>query len=205
MFDPTPQATITGGQFGDQPVGQPTPVQALLVTNVGVLTPLAITGASLSGVDPSDFKILTDRCAGRSLAFKQTCTITVQAMPAAPGARSAVLTLQDNEPTPTTVTLTATGIHAVSRIQLITCKHITKHHKTETKCTTKVIKVNAKLTGHERATLTRNHIIYASGSTRNGQLDLHSHRQLTAGHYTLTLEHLTGGRWVTSHYQIAIH
>jgi hypothetical protein len=205
VFDPGPQATITGGQFGDQPVGQPTPAQALVVTNIGVLTPLAITGASLSGVDPSDFKILADSCAGRSLALKQTCTITVRATPAASGARSAVLTLQDNEPTPATVTLTATGIAAVSRIHVITCKHITKHHKTNTTCNTKVVKVNAELAVHERATLTRHHVIYASGSTRHGQLILHSHRQVTAGQYTLTLEHLTGGRWITSRYQITIH
>jgi Collagen triple helix repeat (20 copies)/Kelch motif len=265
VFEPAPEATVAGGQFGAQIVGEPTGSQILEVTNVGG-PKLTITGASLSGLDPSEFTINADSCAGRSLAFEQSCTITLQSTPAASGTRTATLTLQDNEPTPATATLTAIGVAPSSGptgpegetgpagptgqtgltgpqgstgpagaqgpsgpagptgptgaagpagptgptgptgpIRLVTCKQITKNHKTETTCTTKLINNNAQFAAIERATLTRRHVVYASGSTRNGHLIMHSRRRLAAGRYILTLKHLTDGRWLTSHQQIAIH
>ena len=259
MFEPASEAAIAGGQFGAQTVGEPTGSQILEVTNVGGPT-LTITGASLSGLDPSEFTINADSCAGRSLAFEQSCTITLQSTPAASGTRTATLTLQDNEPTPATATLTAIGVAPSSGptgpqgetgpagptgpngltgpqggtgpagaqgptgpagpsgptgptgatgpagpIRLVTCKQITKNHRTETTCTTKLINNNAQFAAIERATLTRRHIVYASGNTRNGHLIMRSRRRLTAGRYILTLKHLTDGRWLTSHQQIAIH
>ncbi|MGC9220367.1 MAG: choice-of-anchor D domain-containing protein, partial [Solirubrobacteraceae bacterium] len=113
VFEPAPEATLAGGGFGDQTVAQPSIVQTLTVTNIGSQT-LSISGASLGGADPSDFAINSDSCAGRRLAFEQICTIQAQFTPSTTGVRSATLTLQDNEPTPASITLSGTGVAANS-------------------------------------------------------------------------------------------
>ena len=113
VFEPAPEASVTGGGFGDQTVAQPSMVQTLLVTNVGSQV-LSIAGASLGGADPGDFTIDGDSCAARRLAFEQSCTIQVQFTPSAAGARTATLSLQDNEPVPASITLSGNGVPANS-------------------------------------------------------------------------------------------
>jgi hypothetical protein len=113
VFEPAPEAAVAGGGFGDQTVAQPSMVQTLLVTNIGSQT-LSIAGASLAGADPGDFAITSDSCAARRLAFEQSCTIQVQFTPSAAGARTATLSLQDNEPVPASVTLSGNGVPANS-------------------------------------------------------------------------------------------
>ena len=112
---------------------------------------LAINGASLRGTNPGDFTITANACAGRTLAFEQSCTITIRFTPQAAGARLATLALQDNEPTPTSITLAGTGVTANSgptgpqghvgppgptgpqgpagQIKLVSCKTVTKKIK----------------------------------------------------------------------------
>ncbi len=111
LFYSAPQAQVAGGDFGDQTVGDPSPVSVLDVTNAGAQV-LAITGAKLEGADPGDFAITADSCPGRRLAFEQTCTITARFTPSAPGVREATITLSDNEPTATVIALSGTGVAA---------------------------------------------------------------------------------------------
>jgi hypothetical protein len=79
------------------------------VTNVGA-QPLAVSAASLSGPNASDFAVKTDGCAGDAVAYKQSCTMTVAFTPSTPGGESATLTLNDNEPTPARISLSGTTV-----------------------------------------------------------------------------------------------
>jgi hypothetical protein len=88
-------------------------VVPLVVSNVGAQA-LAISGAGLSGAGAGDFTITSDGCAGKRLAFEQSCTISVGFTPSAAGPRQATLALADNEATPTGVALSGTGTAAVT-------------------------------------------------------------------------------------------
>lgn len=112
LFFSAPQATIAGGTFGDQTVSQPSAVAVVLLTNVGA-QPLSPGGVAVGGTDPGDFAVAAETCAGRSLAFGQSCTISVRFTPAATGARTASITVADNEPSEhLTIALTGTGVAA---------------------------------------------------------------------------------------------
>ncbi len=113
LFFSAPQAALAGGDFGDQTVGEHSPASVLVVSNVGAQA-LSIGGAALEGADAGDFAITADACAGRSLAFGQSCTITARFTPAAAGARTASIALSDNEPTASVIALSGTGVAANS-------------------------------------------------------------------------------------------
>jgi hypothetical protein len=107
LFVPAPEASATGGSFGYETVGQFTPGQTLVITNVGAQA-LAISGYTETG-SPDDFVVTDDSCRGRRLAFEQTCTITARFTPQAEGVRSATLTLDDNEPAPASIAMSGHG------------------------------------------------------------------------------------------------
>ena len=110
LYNSTPEAATTGGDFGDQTVGQPSAVQSLVVTNVGAQA-LTVSGAALDAAgNPGDFALIGDGCAGRTLALKQSCTITARFTPSAAGSRQATIDLSDNEPTEGTIGLSGTGV-----------------------------------------------------------------------------------------------
>jgi hypothetical protein len=113
LFASAPEASGSGGDFGDSTTGQPSLAQPVAISNVGAQA-LSITGASIAGTNPGDFAITADMCAGRTLAFAQTCTITVRFTPRQDGARAAILVLQDNEPAPTAIPLSGIGMAANS-------------------------------------------------------------------------------------------
>ena len=113
FFYSAPQATITGGEFGDQTVGDQSAAASLTVTNIGAQV-LSITTATLGGGDPGDFSIAANGCAGARLAYRETCTITVHFTPVSMGTREATLTLGDNEPSTTPVALAGTGVEPVA-------------------------------------------------------------------------------------------
>ena len=113
LFYSAPQAQVAGGDFGDQTVSQPSSVSVLLVTNIGVQA-LAITEAKLEGADPGDFAITADSCMQRGLPTGQSCTITARFTPTTTGLREATIALSDNEPTPTDIALSGTGVAANS-------------------------------------------------------------------------------------------
>jgi hypothetical protein len=113
VFVSAPEAATAGGDFGGQTVGDPSVAQPLTVMNVGA-QPLMVSSASLGGTNAGDYAITANGCAGRRLAFEQSCTITVRFTPAAAGARSATLALTDNEPLETSLPLSGTGVAAGS-------------------------------------------------------------------------------------------
>jgi len=214
------EAAVSGGSFGDQTVAQPSPEQSLVVTNVGAQI-LRIAGATISGgTNPSDFTITGNACADKSLDFGHSCAITVQFTPAAAGARSASLTLEDNESAPASVTVAGLGVPANAgppgpqgspgpqgptgakgpagkngQIRLVTCTVTTRHHKKHKTCTTRTITGTATFTTSiAHATLARNGIVYATGTATRTRLTLHATRPVPPARYTLILTHDIGHR-----------
>jgi hypothetical protein len=90
------------------------------------------------------------------------------------------------------------------QIRLLTCKPVTTRSSTR-HCTTQLLIVGAKFTTNERAVITYVNVVYATGSTRNGQLIMRTIRRLTPGTYILGLKHLTNKHWITTRYEIVIH
>jgi hypothetical protein len=113
LYYSAPQAAVAGGEFGDETVGEPSPVAVLVVSNVGAQA-LSIANASLEGADSADFAITADSCAERRLAFEQSCTISVRFTPATTGEMKASVVLSDNEPSKTAIALSGTGVAANS-------------------------------------------------------------------------------------------
>jgi hypothetical protein len=109
LFYSAPQATVAGGAFGDQAVGEPSAASVLVITNVGAQA-LSLGTPSLSG---SEFALAGESCAGRTLAFEQSCSIAVRFTPSATGPKEAKITLPDNEPSGSaTIALSGTGVVA---------------------------------------------------------------------------------------------
>ena len=105
----TTAPAAAGGTFGSQTVSQPAPQSVITVTNVGGPS-LSISGTSLAGTDASDFLIAADACTGRTLSFGQSCTITAGFTADSAGAKSATITLADDQPSATVINLTGTGV-----------------------------------------------------------------------------------------------
>jgi hypothetical protein len=208
------EAAVSGGSFGGQTVARPSSDQSLVVTNVGAQI-LRVAEATISGgTNPSDFTITGDACADKSLGFGHSCAITVQFTPGDTGVRSATLTLEDNESAPANVTVAGLGVPANAgptglqgpigargptgkngQIRLVTCKVITRHHKKRKTCTTRTITGTATFTtAIARATLTRNGIVYATGTATRTRLTLHATRPVPPARYTLLLTHDVGHR-----------
>jgi len=93
--------------FGSEPVNQTTAVKKLTVKNVGPNL-VNISGVMITGANAGDFA-QTNTC-GASLSSGASCTFSVTFTPSALGARSATLTLADDDAgSPQTVALTGTG------------------------------------------------------------------------------------------------
>jgi hypothetical protein len=109
LYTAAPEATVAGGEFGDQTVDEPSADQVLVVTNAGGQA-LVISRATLSGAAESEFSLAADGCAGRKLEPWQSCTITVRFTPTVAGELFGTVTIEDNEVSPATVTLSGTGV-----------------------------------------------------------------------------------------------
>lgn len=100
VFVPAPQAKASPIRFPSQIIGEQTAALPVVVTNLGSQL-LKITGsATLFGMDPADFEITSDRCAGRSLANGETCRIWVRAKPLSTGIRNAAVGIPSNSENP---------------------------------------------------------------------------------------------------------
>ena len=223
VFEGAPEAGVAGGVFGDQTVGRRTGRQHLVVTSIAAQA-LQISSVSLGGANPGDFTIVADRCSGQRLAFRQTCTIEVDFTPASSGARSATVSLGDNEPVATVIPLTGTGVPQDSgpsgaqgpagvrgpagpagKIRLVTCVSKRIKGRKRRVCTTKVITgTRTFTTARARASLLRGHVIYATGSVDHDGVVLHASRTLARGRYTLRLARRAHGRWIVSRQGVTI-
>ncbi len=100
--------------FGAQTTASPSAVSWLAVQSSGPAA-VTITGAAqIGGPDASDFTIPggDDTCEGHTLTVGVDCFVGVRFTPAAPGPRSATLTLggSNSNPAPATVALLGTGV-----------------------------------------------------------------------------------------------
>jgi hypothetical protein len=113
-----PIATLnaTSLNFGNQVQGTPSAAQTVTVTNTGSGS-LSFSGISVSGANSGDYS-LSDGCTGQSVAPSASCTLGVTFKPAALGASSATLTINDNDPSGTqSVALSGTGTYSWSGVQ----------------------------------------------------------------------------------------
>jgi hypothetical protein len=122
------QVTPTSAALGDQaigggtwttfaPYGLDTAVhmysgarQLITVANPGD-GPVGVGPASITGVDPADFVIFDDSCAGRTLAPGQACSVYIAFVPTAEGTRSAAVVIGDAAPgSPNVIPLAGRGL-----------------------------------------------------------------------------------------------
>jgi hypothetical protein len=101
-------ATPANLDFGSQGLGSPTAAKTVTV-NSNINSTLTFTSIAIGGTDPGDFTQSGTTC-GVTLAPQASCTISIQFVPQATGARSATLTIADNAGnSPQTVSLTGRG------------------------------------------------------------------------------------------------
>jgi hypothetical protein len=99
--------SLTAINFGNQQVGTSSVPIPLTLSNLGTSS-LSITQIAIKGADPNDFS-QTNNC-GTSVPPQSQCTITVTFTPTTKGARSANVSISDDDPTsPQTVPLSGRG------------------------------------------------------------------------------------------------
>ncbi|MCE6998457.1 hypothetical protein LZG04_27185 [Saccharothrix sp. S26] len=82
-------------QFGRQPADQPgTPLQ--VPVEVNGTRPTTFGAASLTGANPTAFRITGNTCSGNTLSYGQKCALTITPTATAIGAQTAVLTLLED-------------------------------------------------------------------------------------------------------------
>jgi Repeat of unknown function (DUF346) len=98
--------------FADQIEGTPSPVNNLVLTNIGTGSlHVAAHGVGVSGTNPTDFAVAQDGCSGHTVAPNATCVIGLTFTPGGLGARSATLSVGDDAAAnPQTVTLSGNGL-----------------------------------------------------------------------------------------------
>jgi hypothetical protein len=103
----------TSQNFGPVVVDASSSAQQVTLTNNGVAN-LAISAATVSGANASDFAKSTDTCSGATVAPSSTCSVSVTFSPRATGTFSASLIFTDNNNGVTgstqTVTLIGSGL-----------------------------------------------------------------------------------------------
>lgn len=97
----------TSETFSAQKAGTKSAAKSVMLTN-NLSTPLTISSITFTGANPGDFA-QTDTC-GASLAANSHCTISITFTPAATGARTATMNVNDGaNNSPQSVSLTGTG------------------------------------------------------------------------------------------------
>src|SRR4051794_1647196 len=123
---PAPVAGLspTSLTFAGQTVGTQSASQTVTLANSGNAD-LTVSGVSLAGTNPSDFTIVTNGCAGATVAPGNSCAVAVRFAATASGARAASLTFTDNAAgSPQSVALSGTGLAGKPAIA-VTPKSIT--------------------------------------------------------------------------------
>jgi hypothetical protein len=204
LFVPAAEAAIPYGlRFSNVRVGSKA-VAALVVTNVGG-QPLVISGVSLAGRSAPDFTI-KNGCAGRSVTFGQSCTLTVRFKPKAGGRHWPTFTVQSNSITSRTYKLfgdavsTGTAPSAVlptggpGAVPVVTCRRVNGARR----CTKQLIAATATFTiARARVVLSRSGVTYARGIAWLTNLFLSAPRTIPAGLYTLKFLDQEGSKTVS--------
>ncbi len=95
--------------FGRQNVETAGVARSLTFTNAGS-TALMINSVRLTGVNPSDFNIVSDACTGAALNMENTCTVTITFVSAGIGSRSARLSFEtSSSPAPIEMPISGFG------------------------------------------------------------------------------------------------
>ena len=102
--------TPVAADFGNQTVATTSAAKVVTIESVGT-TPLAITGATVSGANAADFTVVNGCPAALPVAAR--CTMTVTFRPGAVGARTATLNVTSGAALPSSVPLTGTGLPVV--------------------------------------------------------------------------------------------
>jgi hypothetical protein len=106
-----PAANVSPGtiDFGNQPLHVLSQTQTITLQDAGT-APLTYGSVGVTGADPGDFSVSDTSCAAvGTLAPGDTCSITVAFNPTATGARSAVVSVNDNDPGNGTQTVSVSG------------------------------------------------------------------------------------------------
>jgi len=109
----TPSVELSANplDFAGQNVGSTSGAQVVTVTNTGTAT-LNVGSVTIGGANAAEFGIASNTC-GAPVAPAGICQIGVNFTPAAPGARSASMSIASDDPaSPATVGLTGTGLAA---------------------------------------------------------------------------------------------
>ena len=108
---PSASLSATSLSFGNEAVDVTSSSQVITLSNTGGAS-LSTSGMAFTGADASDFAE-SDTC-GSSVAAGGKCTIAVQFTPAATGARTGALSINDNASgSPQSVALSGSGTHDV--------------------------------------------------------------------------------------------
>ena len=81
--------------FASTVAGAAAPAQTVSLTNDGQ-PPLRVSGVSLGGANPGDFKVVGDGCTGAVLAAGASCPVTLAMSPLVAGARAAQVAFASN-------------------------------------------------------------------------------------------------------------
>ncbi len=101
-------ASPAGLTFGTQPVGNASPTQTEMLTNIGN-SALVITGVTMTGSDAADFGNINN--CGATLTAGTNCTLAVTFTPSQLGPRGAAITVTDNSVgSPHAFSLDGTGV-----------------------------------------------------------------------------------------------
>ncbi len=97
--------------FGNINVGSSSSAQTFIVSNTGQ-TNLYIKTITITGSNPTEFRIQNDNCSGKSVYPSSNCTVQAIFSPTSAGSKSANLSIPSNDPdTPTlNVPLSGTGV-----------------------------------------------------------------------------------------------
>lgn len=112
IFVSAPSPQSDGIDFGSVPVSETSGPEVMTVTNRGA-QPLEVETASLTGADAADFEIVADECSSETLAFGESCELSIAVTPSAEASLSAAVQLTDNAPSsPQSFPLTANAEEA---------------------------------------------------------------------------------------------
>jgi HYDIN/CFA65/VesB family protein len=95
--DPAPHLGMSDASLflGDREVGSPGPSKTVTITNHGTAD-LHVSSVRVGGNDASDFAIVSEDCAGATLAPAETCEIEARFMAAHAGNRSAFIQIESD-------------------------------------------------------------------------------------------------------------